>query len=211
MNKSKISILIADDHTLMRMGLKTLIAGERDMVCVGEAENGKEAVDLARKLKPDVIVMDLMMPAVSGSDATRLIHQMLPETQIVVLTSYGTSMQMSEAIANGASAALMKDGPTSEVIDAIRAVVSGETLIPENLRRMSAEHASMPQLTDHQRQILNSIAIGRSNEDIANEFGLEKCTVKKLVSTILQKLGAASRAEAASIALRKHLTDVGIG
>jgi len=76
---------------------------------------------------------------------------------------------------------------------------------------MSAEHASMPQLTDHQRQILNSIAIGRSNEDIANEFGLEKCTVKKLVSTILQKLGAASRAEAASIALRKHLTDVGVG
>lgn len=208
MKEKKIRILIADDHKLVRIGLAALIAGERGMACVGEAENGKEAIELARELKPDVIVMDLMMPVVSGSDATRLIHMSLPETRIIILTSYGTSKEMSDAIANGASAALMKDGPTSEVIDAIRAVAAGESLIPERLLRMSAAHAEMPQLTEHQKQILTSICIGRSNADIAKEFGLAQCTVKKLVSAILSKVGATSRTEAASIALRLHLVKV---
>ena len=208
MKDKKIRIIIADDHKLVRMGLRTLIAGERDMTCVGEAENGKEAVQLAKELKPDVIVMDLMMPVVSGSDATRLILKVLPETRIIILTSYGTTKEMSDAIANGACAALMKDGPTSEVIDAIRAVAAGGARIPEALRQMSAERTAMPLLTDHQKEILSSICLGRTNADIAREFGLAECTVKKLVSSILTKVGATNRSEATSIALRLHLVNV---
>lgn len=208
MKSKKIRIVIVDDHALVRMGLKTLIDGERDMECVGDAENGREAIDLARKLKPDVIIMDLMMPIISGSDATRTIHQTLPETRIIVLTSYATSKEMSDAIANGASAALMKDGPAAEIISTIRSVHAGKSLIPDDLRRLSAEHNAMPQLTEHQKKILESICLGRSNTDIAKEFGLAQCTVKKLVSAILAKVGATNRAEATSIALRLHLVNV---
>ena len=208
MKDKKIRIVIADDHMLVRIGLRTLIAGERDMTCVGEAENGKEAIQLAKELKPDVIIMDLMMPIISGADATRLILKVLPETRIIILTSYGTTKEMSDAIANGACAALMKDGPTSEVIDAIRAVSSGKSLVPEYLLQTSAEVTAMPKLTEHQKKILSSICLGRSNADIAKEFGLAECTMKKLVSSILTKVGASNRSEATSIALRLHLVDV---
>ena len=97
MKDKKIRIVIADDHMLVRIGLRTLIAGERDMTCVGEAENGKEAIQLARELKPDVIIMDLMMPIISGADATRLILKVQPATRIIILTSYGTTKEMSDA------------------------------------------------------------------------------------------------------------------
>lgn len=207
-DKKKIRIVIADDHILVRMGLKTLIAGERDMECVGEAENGKSAIELAAALKPDIIIMDLMMPVISGSDATRILRAAQPATRVIILTSYGTTKEMSDAIANGASATLMKDGRTDEVIHTIRAVHAGASRIPEDLRKLSAERTAMPQLTEHQRKILASICLGRTNADIATEFGLAECTVKKLVTAILSKVGARNRSEATSIALRLHLVEV---
>ena len=188
--------------------IRIVIAGERDMTCVGEAENGKEAIQLARELNPDVIIMDLMMPIISGADATRLILKVQPATRIIILTSYGTTKEMSDAIANGASAALTKDAPTSEVIGAIRAVSAGQSLISENQHQASAALATMPLLTDHQKRILTSICLGRTNADIAREFGLAECTVKKLVSSILTKVGATNRSEATSIALRKQLLKI---
>lgn len=104
--KNKIRILIADDHMLLRIGLTSFISGKDDLQCVGEADNGRTTVELALKLKPDVVIMDLMMPEMSGAEATKLIHDKLPKTRIVVLTSYSTSKELAEAIANGASAAL---------------------------------------------------------------------------------------------------------
>ena len=204
----KIRILLADDHTIMRMGLATLLESEPDMCVVGEAENGQVAVRLARELKPDVVIMDLMMPVLSGAEATKIVHTELPDVKIIILTSYGTTKEMSDAIANGACAALMKDGPTSEVIDTIRAVSSGKSLVPEDLLQASAEVTAMPKLTEHQKKILSSICLGRSNSDIAKEFGLAECTVKKLVSSILTKVGATNRSEATSIALRLHLVNI---
>ena len=201
----KIRILLADDHKLMRMGLSSLIAGERDMECVGEASNGIAAVEAAERLRPDVVIMDLMMPKMNGAEATKLIHGKLPDVRIVILTSYGTSREMSDAIANGASGTLMKDVATAELTRVIRAVAAGETVIPPQLQTMSKELQETPQLTEHQKQILSSIAIGRTNADIAKEFGISQSTVKNIIMTIFSKLGASNRAEAADIARRKRL------
>lgn len=200
-----IRILVADDHKLMRMGLKSLMIGNGDLVCIGEAENGEEAVKLARELKPDVILMDLMMPIVAGAAATRIIHQELPATRIIILTSYGTSKEMADAISAGASGALTKDVDTIELTNTIRKVAAGGTCISQKLQSMSREEELTPELTEHQKMILSSIVIGRSNEEIATEFGISKNTVKHIVTTIYNKLGVASRAELMSLALRKHL------
>ena len=204
----KIRILLADDHKLMRMGLTSLIAGERDMECVGEASNGIAAVEAAERLRPDIVIMDLMMPKMNGAEATRHIHEKMPDVRIVILTSYGTSREMSEAIANGASGTLMKDVATAELTRVIRAVAAGETAIPPQFQSMSRDPQGVPQLTEHQKNILSSIAIGRTNADIAKEFGISQSTVKNIIMTIFSKLGATNRSEAVAIALRLHLVDV---
>ena len=203
--KDKIRILIADDHMLMRIGLTSFISEKDDLECVGEADNGRTAVELARKLKPDVVIMDLMMPELSGAEATKLIHDKLPKTRIVVLTSYGTSQELAEAVANGASAALLKDTSTADLVDAIRQVAAGKTILPPELRPEGGASGPHANLTDHQRKILASLAAGRSNADIGREFGITENTVKKIVSTIFAKLGASSRSEAAAIAHRARL------
>lgn len=206
--KNKIRILIADDHMLLRIGLTSFISGKDDLQCIGEADNGRTAVERTLKLKPDVVIMDLMMPEMSGAEATRLIHDKLPETRIVVLTSYGTSKELAEAIANGASAALMKDISTADLVSAIRQVAAGKTILPSELTSAASNVPSHPSLTDHQLKILSALAAGRSNIDIGKEFGITENTVKKIVSTIFTKLGASSRSEAAAIAHREHLVKI---
>jgi len=200
-----IRILIADDHKLMRMGLKSLMVGNDDLVCVGEAEDGEEAVAEAKRLKPDVILMDLMMPNLTGAAATRVIREALPGTRVIILTSYGTSKEMSDAISSGASGALTKDVDTAELVETIRKVAAGGTCISQKLQNMSKEDELTPELTEHQKMILASIVNGRSNVDIATEFGISRNTVKHIVSTIYSKLGVASRAELMSVAHHKHL------
>ena len=206
--KNKIRILIADDHMLLRIGLTSFISGKDDLQCVGEADNGRTAVELTLKLKPDVVIMDLMMPEMSGAEATKLIHDKLPETRIVVLTSYGTSKELAEAIANGASAALMKDTSTADLVAAIRQVAAGKTILPPELTSAASGNGQHPTLTDHQLKILAALAAGRSNLEIGKAFGITENTVKKIVSTIFAKLGASSRAEAAAIAHRERLVEI---
>ena len=205
---NKIRILIADDHKLMRMGLVSLLSCKDDMDCVGEARNGEEAVALARTLKPDVIIMDLMMPKLSGATATKIIHEELPNSKIIVLTSYGTSKEMSDAIVNGAHGTLMKDVETDCLVATIRNVVAGKTAIPRELQDTAEEDLSVGCMTDHQKNILASIATGRTNADIAKEFGIAESTVKNTLQRIYACLGVANRSEAVSIALRKHLIKI---
>ena len=202
---NKIKILIADDHSLFRMGLSSLIASQPDLESVGEADNGQSAVEQVRKLKPDVVIMDLMMPDLTGAEATKLIHDEFPEVKVVILTTFGTSAEMSQAIANGAVGALMKDTKTIELLKAIRAVAANETVISPRLRQMAKDDVSALKLTDHQREILSGVVRGLRNSDIARELGVSEITVKKALQTIFAKIGASSRTEAAAIATRKHL------
>ena len=201
----KIRILLADDHTIMRMGLATLLESEPDMCVVGEAENGKVAVRLARELKPDVIIMDLMMPVLSGAEATRLIREENPNVRIVVLTTFGSSAELALAVRNGASATLLKDTETADLVNVLRRVNEGKRVIPSNVLAMIDADAASADLTPRQQTILQSITRGLSNADIAKQLGISEIGVKKHLQTIFVKLGAATRAEAAAIALRKHL------
>ena len=201
----KTRILIVDDHSLMRMGLSSLIASEKDMETVGEADNGQTAVELVRKLRPDVVIMDLMMPNISGAEATRIIHGEFPDVKIIILTSFGTSAEMSQAIANGAVGTLMKDTATDDLVATIRTVAAGQTAIPEDLLRMSKEDVSTLQLTDHQLEILGLVVKGFTNSDIARHFEVSEVTIKKTLQTAFARIGASNRAEAVSITLKKHL------
>ena len=200
-----IRILLADDHMIMRMGLSTLIACEDDMKVVGEAHNGRQAVELALALKPDIVIMDLMMPELSGAEATRLIHEACPETRIMVLTSFGTSKEMSDAITGGADGALMKDTAANDLIGAVRAIYAGERIIPDRLMRQAEEDNATPKLSARHLDILASVAQGQSNADIAKQFGVSEVAIKKQLSAIFARLGVTNRAEAVALALRKQM------
>ena len=204
----KIKVLLADDHMFLRVGLSTLIDNKSDMTVVGEAENGREAVELTRRLKPDVVIMDLMMPEMSGSEATKVIHGEMPDVKIIVLTSYGTSFEMSQAVANGASCALLKDATSEALITAIRDVHAGKKVLAPHLVKMSEQEVGNARLTDHQLELLTAVTKGLTNHDIARQFGIAHVSVKKQLKTIFSKLGAANRAEAVAIAISKQLVKI---
>jgi len=201
----KISILIADDHSLMRMGLKSMIGYQADMRVVGEAADGEEAVLRAIELKPDVIIMDLMMPVLNGADATRRICEELPNAKIVILTSFGTSADLIRAVAAGAKGAQAKESPTEGLLAAIRTVAQGGTAIAPDLQLVLDENPLPPELTERQTEILTAAVQGLSNKEIGRAFGISPVSVKKHLSAIFHKIGAANRAEAIAIALKKHL------
>ena len=205
---SKIRILLADDHMLMRMGISTLVSTAKDMTVVGEARNGREAVELAGSLRPDVVIMDLMMPEMSGGEATKAIHEAHPGIKIVILTTYGTSAELATAVTNGAVGILLKDKVEMDLLNTIRFVVEGNQVIPTRLLAQIEEDRAMGKLTDRQMEILASVAEGQSNADIALQFGLSEITVKKHLSAIFERLGVANRSEAVALAFRKQMLKV---
>ena len=202
---SKIRILLADDHMLMRMGVSALVSTAKDMTVVGEARNGREAVELAGSLRPDVVIMDLMMPEMSGGEATKAIHAAHPGIKIVILTTYGTSAELATAVTNGAVGVLLKDKVEMDLLNTIRFVVEGNQVIPTRLLAQIEEDKAMGKLTDRQMEILASVAEGQSNADIALQFGLSEITVKKHLSAIFERLGVANRSEAVALAFRKQM------
>lgn len=199
-------ILLADDHSLMRMGLAFLINGQKDMTVVGEAANGEEAVARVRATRPDLVIMDLMMPQMSGAGATRRILAEFPQTKILILSSYSTAAELADAVNRGAHGVLLKD--TATLVQTIREIMRGQTAIPKSVRDFAREEAELPRLTDRQQEILASATQGLSNQEIALQFGISVIAVKKHMSAILSKVGAATRAEAVSIALRKSLLKI---
>ena len=205
---NKISILVADDHKIVRMGLKSLFAATKDLSVVGEADNGVAAVRQAARLRPDVIVMDLMMPQKDGVAATAEIHERLPETRIVVLTSYSTSDTIAAALAAGASGAIMKSADDETLLTAVRAVAEGRTFISPEVRGILAVDPPAPTLSPRQQEVLVLLAKGFNNTEIASQLGISRTVVKEHVENLLVKLEAANRTEAAAIALRKGLVKV---
>ena len=201
----KLRILIADDHSLMRMGLASLIASEDDMETVGEAKNGRIAVELTRQLKPDIVVMDLMMPELSGAEATKIIHDEMPEVKIIILTSFATSVEMSRAIANGASGTLIKDTATTELLKTVRSVAAGNNAVKDELLQMAKADARALKMTERQREFLTCLVKGLSYPEIARLFSISEITVKKTMLVIFERIGAANRSEAIAIACQRQL------
>ena len=197
--------MIADDHAVVRRGLRSILQIEKDFQVVGEAANGAEAVEKAKRLKPDVVIMDLIMPEKSGVEATAAILAERSETRILLLTTFGTADDVAKALEAGAAGALMKTSDESELISSIRTVAAGGTAISDEIKRLIAENPPAPTLTPRQLEILNSMSRGFSNADIAKQFGIKEFSVREHVSGIMSKLEASNRAEAVFIALKKHI------
>ena len=201
----KTRILLVDDHALLRRGLADLISYEKDMTVIGEAGDGEAAFHAAMDLKPDLVVMDLMMPVVDGVEATRRIKEALPDTRILVLTTFGTSADVARAVDAGASGAIMKDASTDEQLSAIREVATGSRVIASEIKRYMDSNPMPPAFTQRQMQILEFVTQGLSNKEIANHLDISTDAVKQHLAAVCSKLGASNRSEAVSIALRKHL------
>ena len=203
-----IRVLIADDHKMVRVGLAALLGQTKHLEVVGSADNGAEAVKMALTLRPDVVIMDLMMPVMDGLEATRRIHAEAPEVKVLVLTTFGTSDGIAHALDAGAIGAIMKNADYEELADAIRKVARGERAISDEITRQMETDPPVPELTPRQKDILDSMIRGLNNPDIAKEFGIRRDGVKQHINAILSKIGAANRTEAVAIALRKHLLKI---
>ena len=205
---SKIRVLISDDHAIVRMGLVALISAESDIEVVGEAKNGIEAVREAIRLRPDVVVMDILMPRKDGIAATRELSEKLPGTKVLVLTSIGTSDDISRAMSAGAAGAVLKNTDNGNIIDAIRIIVSGKQVLSREVRKLMKDEPPTPALSPRQQDILASLTRGLTTNDIAKQLGISVPSVKTHLAALFAKLGAANRSEAVAIALRKHLLKI---
>ena len=203
-----IKILIADDHAIVRMGLTTLLGAQDGFEIVGEASNGEQAVSRALKLRPDVVVMDLVMPKKDGIAATAELRNKLSTTRCLILTSFGTAEELKSALHAGASGILLKSTANSKLVATIRKIAAGKTVIADDVEQLLAEEQPLPDLSPRQREILESITRGLSNAQIALQLDISAESVKTHMSKLFAKLGAASRAEAVAIALRKHLLKI---
>ena len=206
---NKIRILLADDHSIMRVGLSSLLTHEKDMIVVGEAENGEEAVSLSQELKPDVVVMDLMMPLLSGSEATRLItagdSAGNKKPRVLIFTSYGTSADLARAVINGATGVLLKNAPMQDLPQTVRMVFAGEKVLTDEIQALIAEEKTLPGLTDRQLTLLELAARGFTNQEIAEQLNISLIAVKKQFSDIFSRLNVSNRSEAIGFALQRHL------
>ena len=204
----KTRILIADDHAVMRMGLSALIDSVEDFSVIGEASDGNEALELALRLKPDVVVMDIYMPGRDGISATEKIKESIPEAKILILTTFETSDGIARALSHGASGAILKSAANDNLIDAIQTVAADKEYIADDVRRLLDDDPPITPLTPRQLEILTYVTRGLTNKEIATNLGIRVDSVGQNLSAIFTKLGAANRAEAIAIALRKQLLKV---
>jgi two-component system, NarL family, response regulator LiaR len=201
-----IRVLIADDHAVVRQGLRTFLGLQEDIEVVGEAADGEQAVAEAERLAPDVVLMDLVMPGMDGVEAIRRLHARVPAARAVVLSSFIDEERLFPVVRAGAAGYLLKDIEPAELVEAIRTVHGGGALLhPRVAARLLAEVAGDP-LTPREREVLALLGRGMANKVIARELGLAEKTVKAHVSSILGKLGVADRTQAALYAVREGLT-----
>jgi len=213
---SPIRILVADDHAIVRKGIRALLVTEPDIEVVGEAENGREAVIETEKLRPDVILMDLVMPEMDGIEAIRRITARQPEARILVLTSFAADDKVFPAIKAGALGYLLKDSGPEELVQAIHQVYRGESSLHPTIARKLLQELSRPSerpptpepLTEREVEVLRLVARGQSNQEIADQLVISEATVRTHVSNILGKLHLASRTQAALYALREGLASL---
>lgn len=209
--KKTIRVLLVDDHAVVRSGLSAFLLAFDDLQLVGEASSGERAIALCQKTRPDVVLMDLVMPGMDGAAATRAIREQYPEAQVIALTSFKEKELVEGALKAGAIGYLLKDVSAEDLARAIRAAAAGKaTLAPEAAQVLieASRSAAQPpgaDLTEREREVLALMVDGLSNSQMAERLVVSLSTVKFHVSSILAKLGASSRTEAVSIALQNHL------
>lgn len=203
-----IRVLICDDHSVVRIGLRHSLEAEEGLAVVGEAKNGVEAVDLVRELGPDVVCMDLRMPKMDGVSATSRIKAERPETRVLVLTTYHSDADIDRALGEGAVGYVLKDEPSEVIVAAIRAAARGDSaLSPPVASRLVEKVREKPEetLTAREIEVLSLMAKAKGNREIARELYLSEDTVKTHVKNIYQKLGAADRIDAVLTALKRRI------
>jgi DNA-binding NarL/FixJ family response regulator len=203
-----IRILTVDDHQLLREGIAAVLEGQEDMELVGEASNGLEAIESFRRVRPDVTLMDLRMPDMSGIEAIRAIRAEFPTARIIVLTTYAGDAQAAAALKAGAAGYLLKNLVRKDLTDTIRVVHSGRRSVPPEIAMDIAEHVADDALTDRETQVLRRVAAGKSNKLIAAELDISEGTVKTHMKSILPKLNASDRTHAVMIALKRGILDL---
>ena len=204
----KISVLIADDHAVVRTGLAAMLGAERDIAVVGQAKNGREAVTKSLANPPDVVVMDLRMPEMDGVEATAELQQKLPSARILVLTSFGEADDVAHALEAGAAGAITKTAEDAELVDVVRRIAAGENYVSPTLRKLLRDNPPVQKLSPRQTEILGYMVKGLTNKDIASLLHIREDSVEEHVNTILAKIDASNRTEAVAIALRKHLLKI---
>lgn len=211
-------VLLVDDHRVVRDGLRALLSYEEDIEVVGEASSGEEALDRVRDLRPEVVVMDLQMPGMGGLEAIRQVKEMSPSTSIVVLTVDNAELVLLEAVRAGAAGYVLKDASGELLVQSIRLLKEGGTLLPNELLVKALRGVSLPaprpesvpeieQLTPREREVLLLVAQGLGNQEIAQTLSLSRVTAKKYVHNILRKLQVSDRTQAALMAVRLGLSN----
>ncbi|MGB8421881.1 response regulator [Paraburkholderia sp.] len=201
----KIRVLIADDHVAVREGLAAMIGRQADTMVVGEAANGREAVELWQKHRPDVTLLDLRMPVLDGVSAISEIHHQDASARIIILTTFDSDSEIAGAIKAGAKGYLLKDAPREELFDCIRKVHAGETCIPPSLVAKLAAGVSSEALTSRELDVLTLLARGKSNKEIGGNLYISETTVKSHLRSVFTKLNVVSRTEAIAVATRRGL------
>jgi DNA-binding NarL/FixJ family response regulator len=207
-DSSQIRILAVDDHALVREGIAGLIGVQADMVIIGEASNGREAIQQFRIHHPDITLMDLQMPEMNGIDALIGIRSEFPDAKVIVLTTYAGDVQIVRALKAGAQGYLLKNTLHKELLDTIRAVHAGKKALSPEASYEIAEHATDDALTPAEIAVLRLIAAGNANKQIADQLSITEETVKSRVKNILSKLGANDRTHAAMIGLKRGIIEI---
>lgn len=198
-----IKILTVDDHPLLREGIAAVIQGEPDMILVGEATHGQEAIESFRRYRPDVTLMDIQMPGINGIDAIIAIRSEFPNARCIVLTTYQGDVQVLRAIKAGAAGYLLKNMLRKDLLDTIRSVHAGKRIIPSIIAADLVEHLANDALSEREIEVLRSVASGNSNKLVAEQLAVSEATVKGHMKSILSKLGAQDRTHAVTIALKR--------
>lgn len=204
-SESRIRILVADDHPVTREGLALILESQADLTVVAQAANGREAIDLYRRERPDVALLDLQMPVLGGVQAIEAIARDFPDARLIVLTTFDGDEDIYRAMRAGARAYLLKDAPRAEILAAIRAVHRGQKFVSAEVGNKLAERIASDALTGRELEVLALVAKGMANKEIANRIGVTEGTVKSHVNNIMTKMRVGSRTEAALAAIQRGL------